>query len=291
MMSPAGTPVVFVHGLWLHADSWGAWVDLFREAGYAPTAPGWPGDSSTIEETRNQPERVAGHGIDDVVEHYARSSASSMPSRSSSAIPSAALSSSGCSGMISPLQPWRSTLHRSRASSPCHGAASRIGRAAEPGQQEARGRVDRRAVPLRLRQCALRRGVRRALRTLDDPVAGEALVRGRLRQSLATLTGQGQHRQRDARAAARHRRRQGSHRPARHLEVDPQAVPQVTRGDRLQRVPRQRPLARARQRLAREAAGPLPRPTPGAGGGGRTGQPPSPCRLPGRAWRERASTV
>ena len=72
MMSPAGTPVVFVHGLWLHADSWGAWVDLFRGAGYEPTAPGWPGDSSSIEETRNQPERVAGHGIEDVVEHYAR---------------------------------------------------------------------------------------------------------------------------------------------------------------------------------------------------------------------------
>lgn len=71
-MAPEGTPVVFVHGLWLHADSWGAWVDLFREAGYAPLAPGWPGDSSTVEETRSQPERVAGYGIDDVVEHYAR---------------------------------------------------------------------------------------------------------------------------------------------------------------------------------------------------------------------------
>lgn len=71
-MAPEGTPVVFVHGLWLHADSWSAWVDLFREAGYAPLAPGWPGDSSTVEETRNQPERVAGYGIDDVVDHYAR---------------------------------------------------------------------------------------------------------------------------------------------------------------------------------------------------------------------------
>lgn len=65
------TPVVFVHGLWLHADSWGAWVDRFREAGYAPVAPGWPGDSATVGETRKQPDRVAGHGIDDVVEHYA----------------------------------------------------------------------------------------------------------------------------------------------------------------------------------------------------------------------------
>src|SRR5712691_2780492 len=71
-MASTGTPVVFVHGLWLHADSWGAWVDLFREAGYAPVAPGWPGDSSTIEETRHLPERVAGHGINGVVDHYAR---------------------------------------------------------------------------------------------------------------------------------------------------------------------------------------------------------------------------
>ena len=70
-MADAGTPVVFVHGLWLHGDSWGPWVDLFREAGYAPTAPGWPGDGSTVAETRDQPDAVAGHGIDDIVEHYA----------------------------------------------------------------------------------------------------------------------------------------------------------------------------------------------------------------------------
>jgi pimeloyl-ACP methyl ester carboxylesterase len=66
----AGTPVVFVHGLWLHSDSWGAWVDQFREAGYEPQAPGWPGDGATVEETRANPDAVAGHGISDVVAHY-----------------------------------------------------------------------------------------------------------------------------------------------------------------------------------------------------------------------------
>ncbi len=71
-MEQVGTPVVFVHGLWLSADSWGAWADLFREAGYAPIAPGWPGDGATAAETRSHPERVAGHGIDDVVDHYAQ---------------------------------------------------------------------------------------------------------------------------------------------------------------------------------------------------------------------------
>lgn len=71
-MAAAGTPVVFVHGLWLHADSWGGWVDLFREAGYSPSAPGWPGDGGSVEETRSQPDAVAGYGVDDIVEHYAQ---------------------------------------------------------------------------------------------------------------------------------------------------------------------------------------------------------------------------
>jgi len=71
-MSSANGHVVFVHGLWLHASSWGAWADFFREAGYETLAPGWPGDSGTVEETRRQPDRVAGKGLDDVVAHYAQ---------------------------------------------------------------------------------------------------------------------------------------------------------------------------------------------------------------------------
>src|SRR6266404_535674 len=66
------TPVVFIHGLWLHADSWGAWSEPFGSAGYASTAAGWPGDGATVEETRSNPDRVAGHGIDAIVEHHAR---------------------------------------------------------------------------------------------------------------------------------------------------------------------------------------------------------------------------
>ncbi len=71
-MAQAATPVLFVHGLWLHADSWGAWVERFREAGYAPIAPGWPGDAGTVRETREHPERVAGSGVNEVVAHYAK---------------------------------------------------------------------------------------------------------------------------------------------------------------------------------------------------------------------------
>jgi len=66
------TPVVFVHGLWLHAASWGAWADRFASEGYAPIAPGWPGDGATIEATRANPAGVAGHGIEDIVQHHVR---------------------------------------------------------------------------------------------------------------------------------------------------------------------------------------------------------------------------
>jgi pimeloyl-ACP methyl ester carboxylesterase len=66
------TPVIFIHGLWLHSASWDPWLELFGEAGYTPSAPGWPGDSSTVEDTRKDPEQVAGHGIDDVVSHYTK---------------------------------------------------------------------------------------------------------------------------------------------------------------------------------------------------------------------------
>jgi len=71
-MTSAGSHVVFVHGLWLHATSWGTWAELFQAAGYVPLAPGWPGEPDTVEESRGQPELVAGKGIDDVVEHYAQ---------------------------------------------------------------------------------------------------------------------------------------------------------------------------------------------------------------------------
>ncbi|MFC1408551.1 alpha/beta hydrolase [Streptacidiphilus sp. N1-12] len=65
------TPVIFIHGLWLHATSWEPWSDLFRDAGYAPSAPGWPGDPETVQEARDRPESIADHGIDDVVDHFA----------------------------------------------------------------------------------------------------------------------------------------------------------------------------------------------------------------------------
>ncbi|HEX5121489.1 MAG TPA: alpha/beta hydrolase [Pseudonocardiaceae bacterium] len=68
----SSTPVLFIHGLWLHATSWDPWVELYTQAGYEASAPGWPGDAATVAGARNNPDDIADHGINDVTEHYAK---------------------------------------------------------------------------------------------------------------------------------------------------------------------------------------------------------------------------
>lgn len=70
-MNSAKAPVVFIHGLWLHGSSWAPWQEMFAEAGYEPSAPGWPGEGDTVQATRANPDSVANHGIDEVTNHYA----------------------------------------------------------------------------------------------------------------------------------------------------------------------------------------------------------------------------
>jgi pimeloyl-ACP methyl ester carboxylesterase len=70
-MATSTKPAVFIHGLWLHATSWGPWLDLFKDAGYDPIAPGWPHEPASVQEARENPNAVANLGIDDVVDHYA----------------------------------------------------------------------------------------------------------------------------------------------------------------------------------------------------------------------------
>jgi pimeloyl-ACP methyl ester carboxylesterase len=71
-MPATRTPVVFLHGMWLHASCWEPWLELFRAAGYDPVAPGWPGEPGTVPEARQQPELVANFSIDDITAHYAK---------------------------------------------------------------------------------------------------------------------------------------------------------------------------------------------------------------------------
>ena len=70
-----GTPVVFVHGLWLHATSWDPWLELFARAGYDPGAARWPGEHETVAGARADPGAVAGPGIADIADHVAKTTA------------------------------------------------------------------------------------------------------------------------------------------------------------------------------------------------------------------------
>ncbi|HSW85321.1 MAG TPA: alpha/beta fold hydrolase [Candidatus Saccharimonadales bacterium] len=71
-MADSNTPVVFVHGLWLHSSSWQNWVDLFHKAGYGSSTIDWPGDSKTVNDARKNPDLVAGKGLDEIVEFHAQ---------------------------------------------------------------------------------------------------------------------------------------------------------------------------------------------------------------------------
>jgi pimeloyl-ACP methyl ester carboxylesterase len=63
---------LFIHGLWLHATSWDSWIEKYTQAGYDASAPGWPGDPDTVAQARANPDAIADHGIDDVVDHFAK---------------------------------------------------------------------------------------------------------------------------------------------------------------------------------------------------------------------------
>lgn len=65
------TPVVFVHGLWLHAESWKAWVAFFNENGFEAFAANWPGDGATTEATRQNGQALAGYGVTEIANHIA----------------------------------------------------------------------------------------------------------------------------------------------------------------------------------------------------------------------------
>ena len=67
----AKNQVVFVHGLWLHAESWNPWIEFFRANGYEASAASWPGDSESTEATRRKPDAVAGYGVTEIADHIA----------------------------------------------------------------------------------------------------------------------------------------------------------------------------------------------------------------------------
>jgi non-heme chloroperoxidase len=68
---PVTPPVLFVHGMWLHASSWQNWIELFAADGFDASAPAWPGEHPSAAESRAHAGDVAGLGMEGLVTHYA----------------------------------------------------------------------------------------------------------------------------------------------------------------------------------------------------------------------------
>lgn len=68
----AKKPIVFIHGLWMHATSWEPWMKFFSQNGYETINPPWPGDGATVEASRANPQLIANHGVAEVADSYAQ---------------------------------------------------------------------------------------------------------------------------------------------------------------------------------------------------------------------------
>ncbi|XVV10024.1 alpha/beta hydrolase [Actinoplanes sp. CA-131856] len=64
--------VLFIPGLWIHSTAWEPWRELFARGGHDSVALGWPGEASSAALTRQAPEQLAGTGVRELTDHYAR---------------------------------------------------------------------------------------------------------------------------------------------------------------------------------------------------------------------------
>ncbi|MGW2836578.1 alpha/beta hydrolase [Streptomyces sp. NPDC001493] len=64
------TPVVFIHGAWLHALSWQSWAERFGGRGFLTLTPPWPGEAPTVGDVRASPGALRDIGLDALTDHY-----------------------------------------------------------------------------------------------------------------------------------------------------------------------------------------------------------------------------
>jgi len=66
------TTVVFIHGAFLSAESWGPWMQRFEARGYKTIAPAWPFLDHSVDDLLHAPDRRFGKlGIREIVDNYA----------------------------------------------------------------------------------------------------------------------------------------------------------------------------------------------------------------------------
>ena len=191
-------PVVFIHGLWLHATSWQPWIELFASAGYGPSLPAGP--TKLRRSRRHATTRMRSPTSASTTSRSTTpgSSPDSTSRRSSSGTPSEGCSPRSSSARASVRRPSPSIRHRSRACSRSRSPSFDPACRRWATRRTCTGSVslDAEGVPVRVRQRRQRRGVRRAVRPMDDPLAGAPALPGRGRQLRHALAGQGRHGQR-----------------------------------------------------------------------------------------------
>lgn len=64
--------ILLIHGFWVTPLCWERFAGRFEELGHTVVAPAWPGLEAGVEALRADPSSVAGLGVTEVVEHYAR---------------------------------------------------------------------------------------------------------------------------------------------------------------------------------------------------------------------------
>jgi pimeloyl-ACP methyl ester carboxylesterase len=68
-----GRTIVFIHGAWVTPLCWDPFKGFFEARGYECLAPAWPYRDKPVPELRaNPPAQLAGLGIREIVDHYAR---------------------------------------------------------------------------------------------------------------------------------------------------------------------------------------------------------------------------
>ena len=71
-MNHATKTIVLIHGLWMTPRSWDLFREFYQTQGYRVFAPAWPHMDREVEAIRRDPSALAGLGITEVVEHYAK---------------------------------------------------------------------------------------------------------------------------------------------------------------------------------------------------------------------------
>ena len=170
--------IVLIHGLWVTPRSWEKWVEHYEGQGYRVLAPAYPGFEVEVEALNEDPSPIEALTIPAVVEHL-EGIVGELES------PPIIMGHSARRLVYpDPARPrlrgsWRG--HRLRAGRGRQGNPGLTDQSLLPDPEEPRqppqgGGLHQRAVPLRLRQHPKPGGLRRGLRALPHPRAGQLRV-------------------------------------------------------------------------------------------------------------------